>query len=116
MEVVPSFKYLGIHINNNLTWHTNSVSLIKKARQRLCFLRRLKQAGLGTSILTKCISADRTALHWVVTSAQRITVFFIDFYGNYVALVDIRLKIQFFCFCLHFLDLVKLMVKLNFSN
>ncbi len=31
VEVVPSFKYLGIHIDHDLTWHTNTMSVIKKA-------------------------------------------------------------------------------------
>lgn len=51
VEVVKSFKYLGIHVDNDLTWHTNSVSLTKAAHQRLYFLRRLKWAGLGTTVL-----------------------------------------------------------------
>lgn len=28
---VSSFKYLGVHINNKLTWSNNVASLIKKA-------------------------------------------------------------------------------------
>ncbi len=69
------------------------MSVIKKANQRLDFLRRLKRAGLITaalssfyrcaveSILTSCATvsfgncsaADRKALQWVVKSAHRIT-------------------------------------------
>ncbi len=33
VKVVPSFKYLGIHIDHNLTWHTNAMSITKKANQ-----------------------------------------------------------------------------------
>ncbi len=93
VEVIPSFKYLGIHIDHDLTWHTNTMSVIKKANQRLYFLRRLKRAGLSItalsslyrgaveSILASCAAvwfgnysaADRKALQRVVKSAQRIT-------------------------------------------
>lgn len=93
VEVVPSFKYLGIHIDHDLTWHTNTMSVIKKANQRLYFLRRLKRAGLSTAVLTSfyrgavesiltscatvwfgnCSAADRKALQRVVKSVQRIT-------------------------------------------
>lgn len=31
VEVVPSFKYLGIYIDHDLTWHTNTMSIIKEA-------------------------------------------------------------------------------------
>jgi len=93
IEVVPSFKYLGIYHDHDLTWHTNIMSTKKKANQWLYFLRRFKRAGLGTSvhtsfyrgavesILTSCVTvwfgncsaADRKALQRVVKSAQRIT-------------------------------------------
>ena len=56
VEVVTSFKYLGVHIANNLTWKHNSASLIKKAHQRVYFLRRLKRAGLGRLPLSSLLS------------------------------------------------------------
>ncbi|KAI3356440.1 hypothetical protein L3Q82_017662 [Scortum barcoo] len=45
----PSF--LGTHISENLSWTTNTSSLIKKAHQRLFFLRTLKKNHLSTAIL-----------------------------------------------------------------
>ncbi len=57
-----------MHITEDLTWTTNTMSLSKKAQQRLHFLRRLKRASLpppirptstgGTieSVLTSCIT------------------------------------------------------------
>lgn len=50
VKVISSFKYLGY--NNDLTWHANTISLIKKAYQHLYFLRRLEQRVLGTAGLT----------------------------------------------------------------
>ncbi|KAI3352556.1 hypothetical protein L3Q82_005204 [Scortum barcoo] len=38
VEHVSSFKFLGIHISENLSWTANTSSLIKKAHQRLFFL------------------------------------------------------------------------------
>ncbi|KAI5611083.1 hypothetical protein C0J50_9265 [Silurus asotus] len=40
---VSSFKFLGIHISVDLSWTTNTSSLVKKAHQRLFFLRTLKK-------------------------------------------------------------------------
>ncbi len=45
-------KFLGVHITENLTWTTNTMSLSKKAQQHLHFLRRLKSASLPPPILT----------------------------------------------------------------
>ena len=52
VEVVPSINYLGVHLSNTLTWHENTMSLVKKAHQRLYFLRKLKGAGLNSNILS----------------------------------------------------------------
>lgn len=41
VERVSEFKFLGIHIEDNLTWSINTSSVIRKARQRLHFLRKL---------------------------------------------------------------------------
>ncbi|KAI3374158.1 hypothetical protein L3Q82_006012 [Scortum barcoo] len=38
VERVSSFKFLGTHISENLSWTANTSSLIKKAHQRLFFL------------------------------------------------------------------------------
>ncbi|KAF0024967.1 hypothetical protein F2P81_021848, partial [Scophthalmus maximus] len=68
VEHVSSFKFLGVHISEDLSWTLNTSTLVKKAHQRLFFLRRLKKAHLSPqilvnfyrctieSILTNCIS------------------------------------------------------------
>ncbi len=93
VERVSSFKFLGTHISEDLTWTTNTSSLVKKAHQCLFFLRTLKKNHLSPailvnfyrcaieSILTNCVTvwygncsvADRKALQRVVKTAQRIT-------------------------------------------
>ncbi|KAL0195028.1 hypothetical protein M9458_008600 [Cirrhinus mrigala] len=92
VEPVSSFKFLGTHISEDLSWTTNTSSLVKKAHQRLFFLRTLKKNQLSSailvnfyrctieSILTNCVTvwygscsvAERKALQRVVKTAQRI--------------------------------------------
>ncbi|KAI2650871.1 putative RNA-directed DNA polymerase from transposon BS [Labeo rohita] len=92
VERVSSTKFLGVHITKDLTWTTNTMSLSKKAQQRLHFLRRLKSASLpptilttfyrGTieSVLTSCITvwygncsaADRKTFQWKMNTAAKI--------------------------------------------
>ncbi len=94
VERVSSTKFLGVHITEDLIWTTNTMSLSKKAQQRLHFLRRLKRASLpppilttfyrGTieSVLTSCITvwygnysaADRKTLQRTVNTAAKIIV------------------------------------------
>lgn len=47
VERVTSFKFLGGHITEDLTWTLNTSSLIKKAQQCGYFLRRSKRAHLS---------------------------------------------------------------------
>ncbi len=92
VERVSSTKFLGVHITEDLTWTTNTMSLSEKAQQRLHFLRRLKRASLpppilttfyrGTieSVLTSCITvwygncsaADHNTLQQTVNTAAKI--------------------------------------------
>ena len=46
VEQVSSFKFLGIHISNDLIWSANSSTLVKKAQLHLYFLRSLSKAHL----------------------------------------------------------------------
>ena len=93
VEQVESFKFLGVHITNKLTWSKHTKTVVKRARQNLFPLGRLKRFGKGLqirkrfyssiieSILTGCITAwygncsasDRKALQRVVRTAQYIT-------------------------------------------
>ncbi|KAI3373429.1 hypothetical protein L3Q82_022040 [Scortum barcoo] len=92
VERVNNIKFLGIHITSDLTWSMNTAHLVKKAQQRLFFLRKLKRAGLSPQLLTNfyratiesilCLSAavwygsctaqDRKDLARVVKTAQGI--------------------------------------------
>ncbi len=69
VERVTSFKFLCVHITEDLTWSAHTDKVLKKAHQRLFFLRRLRKFGTSTrilrsfytctveSILTGCITA-----------------------------------------------------------
>ncbi|KAI3362829.1 hypothetical protein L3Q82_001663 [Scortum barcoo] len=68
VECVSSFRFLGIHISENLSLTANTSSLIKKAHQRLFFLRTLKKNHLSTAILGNfyrppATTAIQTTLH-----------------------------------------------------
>ncbi len=69
VERVSSFKFLGVHITEDLTWSAHTDTVLKKSHQRLFFLRRLRKFGTSPrilrsfytctveSILTGCITA-----------------------------------------------------------
>ena len=52
VERVKNFKYLGVTLSEDLTWTTHIDNVVKKARQRLYFLRRLRKFKLNQRILT----------------------------------------------------------------
>ncbi|KAK3525906.1 hypothetical protein QTP70_010960 [Hemibagrus guttatus] len=91
VETVGDSWFLGVQIEEGLTWSTNTSELLKKAQQRLYFLRALRknitQRLLVSfywcsieSILTYCISvwftscsvAQGKALQRVINMAQKI--------------------------------------------
>ncbi|KAK1806304.1 hypothetical protein P4O66_000179 [Electrophorus voltai] len=94
VERVDSFRYLGVHISQVLSWSRHTNSLAKKARQRLYHLRCLRDFRLPSkvlrnfytctieSILTGNITVwfgnstkqDRQALQRVITTTQKLTI------------------------------------------
>src|SRR4029434_2360324 len=85
VEMVSCFRFLGV--SNDLTWSAHTDKVVKAARKRLFFLRRLDSVILTNfyrctieSILTGCITVwygsctakDRKALRSVVRSAEFI--------------------------------------------
>ena len=96
VEWVESFNFLGVHITNKLSWSTKTI--VKRARQNLLPLRRLKRIGMSPqilkkfycctieSILTGCITAcygycsafDWKALENVVRMAQTSRTYILD--------------------------------------
>ena len=93
VEQVESFKFLRVHITNDLSWSKHNKTVLKRAQQNLFPLMRLKRFGMGPQILKKfysctiesiptgcitawygnCSASDRKALQRVVRTAQYIT-------------------------------------------
>lgn len=93
VEMVPEFKFLGIYIGEDLTWTANSTSILKKAQQRLYFLRILRKNNIETELLVsfyRCsvesvlshgislwfsswTAAEMKQLQRVINTAQRLT-------------------------------------------
>ena len=65
MEQVESFKFLGVHITKNLEWSKHTKTVVKRARQSLFPLRKLKRFGMGPEILKRFYSCtiERIWLH-----------------------------------------------------
>ncbi len=51
VERVNGFKFLSVHITEDLTWSAHTDAVLKKSHQRLFFLRRLRKFGMSPSIL-----------------------------------------------------------------
>jgi hypothetical protein len=47
LEQVERFKFLGVHNTNELSWSKRIKTVVKRARQRLFPLRRVKRFGMG---------------------------------------------------------------------
>ena len=93
VEGVSDFRFLGVNIMEDQTWGVNTTGLVKKAKQRLYFLRVLRRNNIPQkllvsfyrcsieSILTYCLCvwfssctvAQRKRLQGVIKAAQKIT-------------------------------------------
>jgi site-specific recombinase XerD len=56
VELVESFKFLGVHITDKLSWSKHIKTVVKRARQNIFPLRRLNRFGMGPQILKKFYS------------------------------------------------------------
>ncbi|XP_041834208.1 uncharacterized protein LOC121635190 [Melanotaenia boesemani] len=93
VERVDTFRYLGVTISQDLTWTQHITTTVKKARQRLFLLRRLRDFKLPLRVLKNfytctiesilygsitmwmgnCTKQDLLALKRVVRAAERTT-------------------------------------------
>ena len=51
IEMVRSYKYLGVHLDNKLDWSVNSEALFRKGQSRLYFLRKLRSFDVCKEML-----------------------------------------------------------------
>jgi hypothetical protein len=93
VELVKRFKFLCVHITKDLSGSKHTNTVLKRARQCLFPLRRMKRLGMDPQILKKfysctmesiltgcitawygnCLASDHKALQRVVRIAQYIT-------------------------------------------
>ena len=52
LQIVDSFKFLCTTISRDLKWEVHISSALKKARQRMFFLRQLNKFRVGQQILS----------------------------------------------------------------
>lgn len=64
VERVPTFKFLGVLISDDLSWSANTMVTVQKAQQRLHFLRVLKRNNLERKLL---VAFYRAAIESVLT-------------------------------------------------
>ncbi|KAK7886084.1 hypothetical protein WMY93_025705 [Mugilogobius chulae] len=53
VEQVDSYKFLGLQITSDLSWKQNTAATVKRAQQRLYFIRMLRKSGLKQRPLTQ---------------------------------------------------------------
>ena len=56
VELVESFKFLGVHIANKLPWSKHTKPVVKRPRQNILPPRRRKRFDMGPQILKKFYS------------------------------------------------------------
>ncbi|KAK1801992.1 hypothetical protein P4O66_022223 [Electrophorus voltai] len=64
VERVDSFRYLGVHISQDLSWSRHTNSLAKKARQRLYHLRCLRDFRLPSKVLRNVYTCTIETSSW----------------------------------------------------
>ncbi|KAI4886591.1 hypothetical protein NFI96_000789 [Prochilodus magdalenae] len=60
MESVMAMEFLGTTFTMNLKWDCNISSIIKKAQQRMYFLRQLRKFNLSQELMVQFYTATRT--------------------------------------------------------
>ena len=67
-----SFKFLGVHNTNELSWSKHTKTVMKRTRQRLFPLRRMKKFGMGPQILD--VQQLHQREHADLATARHLTV------------------------------------------
>ena len=57
VECVKSYKYLGVNIESNVKWDSHVHSQIKKANQRLYFVRCLRRLSVDVRLINLCYNS-----------------------------------------------------------
>ncbi|XDV35077.1 hypothetical protein PO909_005118, partial [Leuciscus waleckii] len=78
MEIVNSFKYLGTHVDDKLSFTENTDCICKKAGQRMFLIRKLKEFDVSQNILEKVY----------VSLIESILVFNISVWFGHLTLIN----------------------------
>jgi len=65
VERVATFKLLGIHLDDTLTWSTHVNAITSKATKRLYFLKQLTRAGVPCRELLHFLHCSYPSCPWV---------------------------------------------------
>ena len=63
VELVESFKFLGVHITNDLSWSKHTNTVVKRAQQNLFPLKRKYSAWVPRSSKSYTAAPESTWLH-----------------------------------------------------
>jgi hypothetical protein len=82
LERVPSYKLLGIWLEDNLKWTKNTEYIVKKARKRLYLLKVLKKYGAPSqdllqfycSVIRSTLEYGDVLWHGGLTKAQSVNI------------------------------------------
>ena len=66
VEVVNTYKYLGVHLDSKLDWSANIDAIYKKGQSRLYFLRRLRSFNVCNKLLRMLQSVVASVLFYAV--------------------------------------------------
>ncbi|XP_077471517.1 uncharacterized protein LOC144085767 isoform X2 [Stigmatopora argus] len=69
VERVQSFKFLGVHVTDKLSWSTNTMAVVKKAQKAAV---ESTLADRITACYAGSTDADRKAMQRVINTAQKI--------------------------------------------
>lgn len=78
VEMVHSFRFLGVHINQDRSWNTNTTAVAKTGPRKLHFLRILKKPSFhknysSTSTSAQLNRSSPTAAHYGTPAARQTT-------------------------------------------
>ena len=82
IEQVQQYKYLGVTVNNKLTWSDHCQGLYKRINQRLFCLRKLRHFNIENNIMK---------LFYAATFGSIITNDITCWYGNATTLIRHRI-------------------------
>lgn len=73
VERVQTFKFLGVHVSEDLSWSPNTTVMLRKAQQRLHFFRVLRRNNMEKKLLVAFYQATTERPHILHPSVKMTT-------------------------------------------